>query len=148
MPSPLIAYSLATVPDKIAELCGLGHTAKYEKKYQARPGQKLPIITLNDGVPEISEAWWGIRGNLSSAFLDMSRVLKTRPYNVLIRRQRCAVPANCFITWNNKNVHLVRLLQHRLFLMGGIWQEYKGERYFTLLETESADILSHAVPCP
>jgi putative SOS response-associated peptidase YedK len=75
--------------------------------------------------------------------MHMMRVLKSRPSNVLIRTHRCAIAANCVIVEKNKQAFLIRLPQHRLFFLGGIYQQ-KGDQefHYTVLETESADILS------
>lgn len=135
-------YSIATTPEMLASRTNTSEPLDYEPIYQARPGMKMPIIILRDGKPEIVMASWGLRSSSAFNRIHMSRVLKSRPWNLLIRRQRCAVPANCFIVNTQGTPHLIRLPQHRLFMMGGIFQIKKEEIYFTLLETESADLIS------
>lgn len=135
-------YSIATTPEMLATRTNISEVLAYEPIFQARPGMKMPIIILRNGKPEIVMATWGLRSSTAFNTIHMSRVLKTRPWNLLIRKQRCAVPANCFIVNTNGIPHLIRLPQHRLFMMGGVFQLKKDEIHFTLLETESADLIS------
>ena len=131
-------YTISSKPDTIAEQCKLTEPFSFSPVYQARPGMKLPILINKDNKIEMVMAQWGSKKPLVS----MDRILSTRPYNILIRKQRCAVPANCFFSLKNEQPYLVRLLQYRLFLMGGIFHYVDGEFYFALLQTEPADMLN------
>ena len=135
------AYAIATTPSDLALRTNIAEPLVYSPVYQARPGMKMPIIIFRNDRPELVPAMWGLRSSAAQNTLHMSRVLKSRPWNVLIRRQRCAVPANCVIVQKNNEAYLIRLPQHRLFLMGGVYQQKNDDLHFTLLETESADIL-------
>ncbi len=135
-------YSIATSPTMLATRTNISEVLEYAPIYQARPAMKLPIIILQNGKPEIVMATWGLKSSVAFNTIHMSRILKGRPWNILLRTQRCAVPANCFIVKKNNEAFLIRLPQHRLFMMGGVYQMKKNEIHFTLLETESADLIS------
>lgn len=131
-------YTISSKADTITEQCKLNSSFSYSPLYQVRPGMKAPVIIRKENKPELVMATWGTKKPLVS----MDRIVSTRPYNIFIRKQRCAVPANCFFSVKNAQPHLVRLLQHRLFLMGGIFHYSEGEFYFALLECEPADMLN------
>lgn len=135
-------FSIATEPSEISIRTNVASVIDYKPVYQARPGMKTPIIVWRNDKPEIVMAMWGMRTSSAYNTVHMSRVLKGRPWNVLIRTQRCAVAANCVIVEKNKEAFLIRLPQHRLFLMGGVFQMKGDEFHFTLLETESPDVLA------
>lgn len=136
------AYSIATSPSDLALRTNIADALEYTPIYQARPGMKMPIVIFRNDRPELVMAMWGLRSSTMYNSVHMSRVLKGRPWNILLRTHRCAVPANCFIVEKNGNAFLIRLPQHRLFLMGGVFQQRKNDFHFTLLETESADIIA------
>jgi putative SOS response-associated peptidase YedK len=139
-------FSIATTAVDIALRTNSSGTIDYQPIYQARPGMKTPIIIWRNDKPEIVMAMWGLRSSTAYNMIHMSRVLKSRPWNVLIRTQRCAIAANCVIFEKNKEAYLVRLPQHRLFLMGGVVQQKGEEFHYTTLETESPDILASFTP--
>jgi putative SOS response-associated peptidase YedK len=135
-------FCIATEPSEISIRTNVASLVDYKPVYQVRPGMKTPIIVWRYGKPEIVMAMWGMRSSSAYNTIHMSRVLKGRPWNILIRTQRCAVAANCVIVEKNKEAFLIRLPQHRLFLMGAVYQMKGDEFYYTLLETESPDILA------
>lgn len=134
-------FSIATDPNELSIRTNVAGLVDYKPVYQARPGMKTPVIIWRYGKPEIVMAMWGLRSNAAYNTIHMSRVLKSRPWNVLVRTQRCAVAANCVIVEKNKEAFLIRLPQHRLFLLGGVYQQKGDEFHYTILETESPDIL-------
>lgn len=131
-------YTITSKPDTIVQSCKLSETFSYSPLFQARPGMKLPILIKKDNKIELVIAQWGVKKPL----VGVDRILTTRPYNILVRKQRCAVPANCFFSLKNDLPHLIRLLQYRMFLMGGIFHYTEGEFSFALLEAHPADMLS------
>ena len=96
---------------------------------------KLPIVIQQEKKIQVVTAQWGIKNPMVS----MDRILSTRPYNILVRKQRCAIPANCFFSAEKEQPYLIRLLQYRLFIMGGIFH-YADETFsFALLQCHPAD---------
>jgi len=99
----LSLYTISTKPETVTDQCKLSESFSYSPVCQARPGMQLPIIIQINNKPSPVIANW----------------VTKRPL-ILIRKQRCAVPANCFFSVKDGQPYLIRLLQHRMFLMGGI----------------------------
>lgn len=135
-------YSIATKTKSIASKCRIETEEEFAPVYQARPGMKLPAIIMIDKQPQLVSAMWGLRSTTSANTIHMSRVLKSRTWNLRLRRQRCVIPANCFIAEKNGQAWLIRLPQYRMFLMGAVYQKKGNEYHFTLLETESPDLFA------
>jgi putative SOS response-associated peptidase YedK len=132
-------YTIATAPQFWEDLWNI--PIAYTTYYQARPGMRLPVFTLQDGKINCTTAVWGLPPFHAPDFYPMHRVLKNRPWNILIRQQRCAVPMNCFFGGTVQSPWLLRVLQHRAMLMGGVITTIKEQSYFTLLTTEAADVI-------
>ncbi len=139
-------YCIATTTEDLAARTNVAEPLDYTPIYQARPGMKMPIIIYRNNRPEFVSAMWGMRSSTAYNSVHMSRVLKSRPWNVLIRRNKCAIPANCIVVQKGSEAYLIRLPQHRLFMMAGVFQQKGDDYFFTLLETESADIISSLTP--
>lgn len=135
-------YSIATKTKSIATKCRIETEEEFAPVYQARPGMKLPAIIMINGTPQLVSAMWGLRSTISANTIHMSRILKSRTWNLRLRRQRCVIPANCFIAEKNGQAWLIRLPQYRMFLMGAVYQKKGNEYHFTLLETESPDLIT------
>lgn len=93
---------------------------------------------------ELTYATWG--GKLQ-AKTTMKKILSSQ-YNKLIRKQRCAIPANCFFGIKDSQHYLVRILESRLFYMGGIYTKANNEIHFSVLNTEPPDMLSFLQTMP
>ena len=119
---------------------------QYNIAYQARPRMVMPILIEEKGETQLVNASWGITGAKETVnHASMARILTTRPYNVMIRSQRCAVPANCFFGAHKEKPYLVRLMNHRLFCLGGLYNKTQiGNEIkysFCILGLAPADIL-------
>lgn len=68
--------------------------------------------------------------------VPMHRILARKPFHVLIRTQRCAVPANAFFGLRNGKPYLFKLLKERLFCFGGIYTHTGDHQQFAILTTE------------
>lgn len=140
-------YSIATPPAYFTKLLNAPSEA-YKPCYQARPGMQLPVLLHTPQGGRAVCATWGLflpgRPDPITQ-VHMRDVLRQRPYSSLVRTQRCAVPTNCFIIRKGTEVRLVRLLQHRVSCMGGIFQRttHRGSvsLRFALLQMAPADIL-------
>jgi putative SOS response-associated peptidase YedK len=139
-------YSIATASSDLALRTNVAEPLEYGPVYQARPGMKMPLIIYRNDRPELVSAMWGMRSSAAYNSVHMNRVLKSRPWNILIRRNKCAIPANCIVAERNGEAFLIRLPQHRLFLLAGVYQQKGDDYFFTVLETESADIISSITP--
>lgn len=140
-------YTIATPPETLEEKCKIPGAVVYTPRYQVHPGDKVPILLLRKGSTEVVEAIWGLAAKSGKApvlFVSMKNILKTKPYNIMLRNSRCALPANCFFGEMEKQAYLIRLTQERLFCMGALFQENTttGQLHFAILLTEAADFIS------
>lgn len=132
-------YTIASSPTYISTKCNLQQFFNYQYTYQAKPGMKLPIIVIRQGAPFLTMATWGMQEKASA---PTRKTLITSPYNKLIRNNRCAIPANCFFAQKGESVYLIRLIQPRMFLMGGLFIQKNNRYEFIILKTPPPDILS------
>ena len=111
----------------------------------------LPVILRSGESISIELAHWGHTPPKMHSPIQAYPIDKTPvrpPFNRWIRLNRCLVPANCFFMREKQSdrVHLIRLLDKRLFMIGGICltpddQDRDDATHFFLLTTDSADIL-------
>lgn len=140
-------YSIATKPSYLEQLLNEA-PVNYDIRYQARPGMMLPMIIDNPEGNKLVSAVWGMNlpgTKKPTACIHMNKMFKDKNVTQLVRKQRCAIPANCFIV-KKTTTRLVRILKQRIFCMGGVYKiEQRGNqrRYtFALLLTEPADMLT------
>ena len=150
-------YTLATRPEALSDLLSLDKSQDYKPIYLARPGMNLPVILNSGGKTCLLKAHWGCQTEAATMPLctfPMDRLLSQPPFNRWIHTQRCVVPANCFFAHRDNqgpsdrdghDTFLIRLIQSRLFLIGGLFmtEPRKNSYSFLLLTTESADVLQH-----
>ncbi|HLF65549.1 MAG TPA: SOS response-associated peptidase family protein [Saprospiraceae bacterium] len=150
-------YTIATKPPVLAEQLHHNVLEEYTPAYQARPGMALPVILCSESKPVIVIARWGCTTEAATMSLNsfpMDRILTQPPFNRWLHTQRCLIPANCFFARrtdtdlrpDEHNIYLIRILQSRLFLIGGLFtvehrRNSKDIYSFLLLTTESADVL-------
>jgi putative SOS response-associated peptidase YedK len=151
-------------PQALAELLNLRLQVEFSPLYQARPGMQLPVIVQPHSVskkpgihPVLISAHWGCQteaATMSIHAFPMDRILTQSPFNRWIHTQRCLIPVNCFFG-RNKNIalgpedndtFLIRILQSRVFLLGGLYAVERNVRgvdshTFLVLTTQSADVL-------
>ncbi len=151
-------YTIATkssVYEKLLEIPVL----QYTPVYQARPKMQLPLVIAKNNDPHTTKSameyqflmgHWGMTNKGQPeplASIPVHRVLKNRDHNILVRKQRCAIPANCFVVQDAINTYAVKLLKQRFFWIGGVYETWKNKRgfvfyNFAMLKTEAPDILS------
>jgi putative SOS response-associated peptidase YedK len=143
-------YTISTKPEHIAEQFNLLEATPYENAYQAHPGTALPILIKEDEQVQQFEGSWEMKASAKSTrmipFVSMDNILTTRPFNVLLRKQRCVVPVNCFFGIKNDKPYVIKLLKDRLFGMGGIYtlEQKNGVPIyrFAILTTAAPPILT------
>ena len=141
-------FTIATKAPALEEMCRVWGLEPFTPVYQVRPGMDVPILIREQGQIAWRTGRWGlIRKGQEVYQTGIERILTQRPFNVLIRTQRCAIPANCFFGKPSVNeVRLVRILKERTFLLGGIcYPDTSGHLRFTLLTCAPADILNDTV---
>ena len=139
-------YTIASRPQHIMDHCQIHKAFKYDATFQARPGMYLPILIKDKEASKLVMATWGIepmtRQKDPVNVISTDKILRTPPFNVLMKTQRCAILANCFFAVHKKEVYLIRLIRPRLFCLGGIYVQEGDEYRFAMLKTASADVLT------
>ncbi|MBT8454013.1 MAG: SOS response-associated peptidase [Deltaproteobacteria bacterium] len=127
-------YTL-TCPDENALMANLPFDAfseiriEFRPRYNIAPGQRSPVIYLNDGKLVLADAYWGFEratGGLSiNARSETAE--RTEMFRDAYRSGRCLVPADGFLEWRReegaKQPYLFRALDASLFVMAGLWND-------------------------
>ena len=106
--------------------------------HQARPGDDLSCLVMDSPRPVGETARWGIRGEWHT---PLHGIMHRRPYNRLIRRQRCVVPVNCFIGALEAQPYLIKLMHERVFGVGAIYDHIGDHMALSLITVEPPPIL-------
>lgn len=135
-------YTMASSPAALRSLVDTDSDLEYSSIYLARPGMRMPVIRKHLNRTSLSMATWGMRTGTHT--LLMENVMRLKPYNRWIHTQRCAIPANCYITYKtgDPNPYLVRIPSARVFFMGGLMSPDVDHPAFIILTTQSADVLA------
>ena len=128
-------YTIATLPEKLKEHYDTSLIEDFESKYQAHPGDHCPLFNTELG--GIIQAKW----KTSIPSINIKRVMKQRPFNLLIRSKRALVPANCFFGQDGEKVYGLKPMHERLFSLAVVYEIKNEIPQFTLLTTEAPPIL-------
>lgn len=139
-------YTIVTPKSEIEHQSRVRPIPKYEKRFQARSGDLLPVISKTRNTVTGVKAVWGIEdGRRTYYTIPMEKILVRKPFNIWFHKHRCAIPANCFFAHKDEKAFLVRVLKQRLFMLGGICLpagEHRKKPQFAILTTDAADILT------
>jgi putative SOS response-associated peptidase YedK len=121
-----------------------------EKRYNARPTQKLPVV-LNEHPDKLEMHTWGILPPWSKS----QRIINTRKdsldtkpfFKKSFHERRCIIPANGFYEWKPVSGHKVPfrfgLKDDSLFAFAGIWMQDKDkEPCFTIITVEPNELVA------
>jgi putative SOS response-associated peptidase YedK len=128
-------YSLFTPPDELADRFGVDVPADFPARYNAAPGQQLPVVTA-DHPDRLTHQKWGLipswsddgTGGLINA---RSETVHEKPaFREAYRSRRCLVPADGFYEWveaedgGGKRPYRVALADDEPFAMAGLWERW------------------------
>jgi putative SOS response-associated peptidase YedK len=132
-------YSLFTPPDELAERFSVDVPDGFPVRYNAAPGQQLPVITADDP-DRLTHQKWGLvpswsdddSGGLINA---RSETVHEKPaFREAYRSRRCLVPADGFYEWvetegsGGKRPYRVALKDDEPFAMAGLWERWTPEQ--------------------
>lgn len=122
-------------------------------RYNARPGQKLPVI-LNTKPNEFQLVLWGYMPNWDKArpIINARKdSLDTKvTFEESFRKRRCIIPADGFYEWaivkGKKIPFRFQLKTQKIFAFAGIWKENTetNQPEFTIITTEPNELVSKA----
>ena len=136
-------YSLFVPQTDLEERFGARFEASFTPRYNAAPGQHLPVIT--DDAPEsIRTLEWGLvpawsddgRGGLINALAET--VAEKPSFRDSYRSRRCLVLADGFYEWvetaEGKRPYRIAFADDRPFAMAGLWARWEPETRQTGLD--------------
>jgi putative SOS response-associated peptidase YedK len=110
----------------------------YKARYNAAPGQLLPVILFQSR--GLSFFYWGesprwIKNkSISEKLINVraEQIVERPILQKMLKRKRCLVPADGFYAWKKfgkKGVIPYRFMlkSHKVFSMPGFWEEYEDE---------------------
>jgi putative SOS response-associated peptidase YedK len=128
-------YSLFTPPADLEERFGATFDRSFEPRYNAAPGQELPVVR-NDALEKFRFCRWGLVPSWADDPDDgpinaRSETVAEKPtFGEAYERRRCLVPADGFYEWTgeagSKRPYRVRFEDDRTFAMAGIWETWEG----------------------
>ncbi|MFC4406877.1 SOS response-associated peptidase [Haloarchaeobius iranensis] len=139
-------YSLFVDTDELASAFGVRVPERFEPRYNAAPGQDLPVIR-SDGDDELSDANWGLVPSWADDPADASKPINARSETVrakptfraafegdgddeAVTAGRCLVPADGFYEWvetgSGKQPYRVTMEDDAPFAMAGLFAVWEG----------------------
>jgi putative SOS response-associated peptidase YedK len=143
-------YSLFVSPADLADHFGVDTTG-YEPRYNAAPGQSLPVITDED-TDRLTRMEWGLIPSWADSRDDGGHInaraetlRETPSFRPSVERAggplaagRCLVPADGFYEWvdrdGGRQPYRVTLTDDRPFAMAGLWAQWQPETRQTGLD--------------
>jgi putative SOS response-associated peptidase YedK len=139
-------YSLFIPPDELEDRFGATFEYEYERRYNAAPGQHLPVIR-DDSRASITQSRWGLvpswadeeSTNLINARAET--VSEKPAFRDAYQKRRCLVPADGFYEWvetdtgtNGKQPYRITRTDDEPFSMAGLWETWTPEQTQTTLD--------------
>ncbi len=131
------AFSIRLSPSEVFFVKDAGSYKHWIPMYNARPGERLPIVTQTDPQKLVS-AWWGFvphwmdpkRGR--AVINARGETLTSKPYfRQAIKSQRCVIPADGFYEWEKGGKSKIPYFFHRRddkpFAFAGIYDALPGQ---------------------
>jgi putative SOS response-associated peptidase YedK len=128
-------YTLFTAPADLEERFGASFETPPQPRYNAAPGQSLPVVT-NDAPETIDALEWGLIPHWAES-ASGNRPINARAETVAEKRsfrdayenRRCLVLADGFYEWQStgeqKQPHRVTLESEEPFAMAGLWERWQ-----------------------
>jgi putative SOS response-associated peptidase YedK len=129
-------YTLFTPPSAIEERFDATFEQPPQPRYNAAPGQSLPVVT-NDAPETIDTLEWGLIPHWADDRTDGNRPINARAETVAEKRsfrdayesRRCLVLADGFYEWQGtdagKQPYRVTLDSDEPFAMAGLWERWQ-----------------------
>lgn len=126
-------YSLFTPPEELEDRFDAEFTFEFEPRYNAAPGQRLPVVT-GDEPGAFQRLEWGLVPRWADDRGDghinaRAETVDEKPaFSEAYESRRCLVPADGFYEWTDagdgKRPYRVAYEDDRPFAMAGIWERW------------------------
>lgn len=141
-------YSLFISPDDIEERFGGMFTFEFEPRYNAAPGQQLPVIR-DDSRASITQSRWGFvpswADEASTNLINArSETVEEKPaFRDAYRNRRCLVPVDGFYEWatagdghGSKQPYRITRTDEQPFALAGLWETWTPPSPETQAQTQ------------
>ncbi len=133
-------YCLTSSPEAVRELFDVPEVDDFPPRYNIAPTQPVLIARLDPkGAVELSLVRWGLipswvkdpRTMTAPLINARAETAAEKPsFRGALRHRRCLVPTTGFYEWTGarggKQPHLIRLKDHELFAIAGLWEGWLG----------------------
>ena len=138
-------YTIVTPPDDLEDRFGVTADRSLKSRYNAAPGQELPVVT-NDAPDTISHLQWGLIPGWADDPRIGNRLINARAetvdeersFRAAYERRRCLVLADGFYEWAatdaGKQPYRVTLDDGEPFALAGLWERWHPPRKQTGLD--------------
>lgn len=138
-------YSIFAPPEDVEDRFGATFARRPGPRYNAAPGQSLPVIT-NDAPEIIEHLRWGLVPSWADDMSIGNRLINARAETVAEKRsfrdayehRRCLVLADGFYEWadtdEGKQPYRVTLESGQPFAMAGLWERWQPPQKQTGLD--------------
>ncbi|MCS6833299.1 MAG: SOS response-associated peptidase [Flammeovirgaceae bacterium] len=116
-----------------------GKSIDYTPRWNAAPSQQLPVITQQDPTTLVLFRWGFLPTWNFSPLINVrsETVFEKSSFRFAVQYQRCLVVADGYYEWDSQGIpYYIRLPQHRLFAMAGIWEK---KNCFAILTTQASE---------
>lgn len=130
-------YSLFASQGELETRFDVSVGSGFEPRYNATPGQKLPVIT-DENPGRLCRLEWGLVPRWADDATEChinarSETVSQKPaFADAYERRRCLVPADGFYEWvpteEGKRPYRVAFDDDRPFAMAGLWERWEGTR--------------------
>ena len=114
-------YSIGSEAGKIEKYLTAEFLQNFRPVFVVHPGMKVPVI-LPENPGKIDTACWGIAGRAGHhlPWLEAAGTVKNK-YRMLIRKQRCLIPANGFFVQYAGKHYFIYFPEDPVFTLGGLF---------------------------
>lgn len=127
-------YSLFAPVSDVEERFGATFEYSFTPRYNAAPGQSLPVIT-NDDSDVIQQMEWGLvpswaddRSEFGLINARAETLTERASFSDAYERRRCVIPADGFYEWaetnGGKEPYRITLADESVFGMAGLWERW------------------------
>jgi putative SOS response-associated peptidase YedK len=137
-------YALYAPPQRLADLFAVENIFNFPPRYNAAPGQYLPVIVHN----RMGAARWGFPGKTPQINARSETIVQKSLFSESwSRRRRCLIPASGFYEWrkdaaSGSQPFFIHDPSHEVIAFAGLWMRRQESIFFTILTKNATDPLA------
>ncbi len=153
-------FYLDTNKANIVKQFSVEASTEIKTSFNITPSQDCAAIRLNNKNKELIKLNWGLVPSWAKSDIKIKPInakaetIKEKPYfRNAFKKQRCIIPASGFYEWKgsmgNKQPYCIYPLNDACFGFAGLWEKRDDLETFTIITTESNDLMKeihHRMP--